>query len=91
MTGEFFMVACHTGNGGPAHGFVADGLGVPTLEDAVAAAKADYLTSVRPGADVAFHVYRHADGHALIEVQERAGGPMRVAGLYKVLACEAGG
>jgi hypothetical protein len=60
----------------------------PTLAEAVAAAREDYLRDCPAGADVSFRVYRSDPGDAIVEVD--AGGPFHSDGFYKVALLEAG-
>jgi hypothetical protein len=58
------------------------------LDEAVAAAVADYRQNGAPQADVSFVVYRSDVGHAVVEVSR--GGPFQTAGFYKVALVELG-
>jgi hypothetical protein len=88
MPEAHWLAARMTGRGDPrqrAWGFEAVACGCPSFEAAVEAARFDYLRNVAPGADAEFTVYRSAGGDGLVEVSDRRG-PLRLVGLYKVLA-----
>jgi hypothetical protein len=59
-----------------------------TLDEAVAAARQDYLHSEGKEVDVTFVVYRSDSGDAIVEVNRNE--PFKTAGFYKIALVEAG-
>ncbi len=91
MADKVYVVGAYVANDDPnlrVRAFVPLTTEYRTLDEAVAAAEADFRSSGTPAEGVTFIVYRSGEGDAIVEVSR--GGPFLTAGFYKVALVEVG-